>query len=96
MPRVLRLLDLPDHQVKRLGDVVVISSTGLSECGVELLGDLTTFFEGDLALLGFEIALVADDGDGNPFCALKTEVSSKSRTSVRRKPLPDGSGSCRE
>lgn len=70
LPRVLSLLDFTDHQVKRLGNVVVISGTGLGERGVELLGDLTAFLERNLALLGFEIALVADDGDGDPFSAL--------------------------
>lgn len=68
--RVRRLLDLPDHELERLDDVLVVAGTGLRERALEALCELLAVLGRNLALLGSQIALVADDDDRDPFCAL--------------------------
>ena len=68
--RVLALLDLADQQLKGLGDILVVARAGLGESAIELLGQLPALLGCDLALLGPEIALVADDAYRDPVGAL--------------------------
>lgn len=63
---VLGLLDLADQQLKGLGHVRVEACTGLDLGAVKLLGQLLAVLDGDLALLGAQIALVADNHQGHP------------------------------
>lgn len=67
---VLRLLDLGNQQLKSLADVLVISCTRFSPAALDLFRHLLAILRGDLALLGTEIALVADNDDGNGLGAL--------------------------
>ena len=67
---VLALLDLGDHQVEGFLDVLVVPRTGLGPCALEFGGEGSAVVGGDLALCGVEIALVADDDEGDPFRAL--------------------------
>lgn len=68
--RVLGLLNLANHQIKSPAHVDVEPSTGLGETAVELLCELATFFNLNLSLVFVEIALIADNHERNPVCAL--------------------------
>jgi hypothetical protein len=68
--RLCRLLDLSDHHLECLRDVGVVPSTGLSPSCVEFFCELLTLFGCDLALAFANIALVADDYEGDGFGAL--------------------------
>ena len=74
--RILRLLDLADDEVESLADVLVVARAGLGVGAIELLGQRFALLDGDLALLGTEIALVAYDHDGDPFGALESDCIS--------------------
>lgn len=56
---ILRLLDLPNHQVKCLGDIEVKEGTGLGKCTVDFLCQLAALINRHLSLFGLQIALVA-------------------------------------
>lgn len=49
---ILRLLNLPDHEIKRLADILIVPRAGLGVCALELLGQLFPLLQGDLALVG--------------------------------------------
>lgn len=67
---VLRLLDLSDQELERFADVLVISCARLGPAALDLLGHLLSIFGGNLSLLGSQVALVADDDDGDGFGTL--------------------------
>lgn len=87
---VLRLLDLGNQQLKSLADVLVISCTRFGPSALDLFRYLLAILRGDLALLGTEIALVADNDDGNGLGALwkRTKVAEVSDAVLRS--LVDG------
>lgn len=58
--RLLELLDLSDHQIKRPLDVVVQPGTGLGERAVQLFFQTPALVQRDLPLVGLEVALVAN------------------------------------
>ncbi len=68
--RVLRALDLGNHELKGLGDVLVVARAGLGEGAAELRAQLPPFVRRHLPLLGPQVALVADDDEGDGFGAL--------------------------
>lgn len=59
---LLGFLDLGNHQLKGLGDILVDSGAGLYPATLQLLTQLLTFLGGDLSgLSSVDIALVADN-----------------------------------
>jgi hypothetical protein len=69
----LRLLDLGNHQLERLGDVGVVRGAGLGPATLQPLAQLAALLDADLALLRPQIALVTDDDDGDGLGALETD-----------------------
>jgi len=70
LTRVLAGLDLLDQKLEGLLDVLVVPRTGFGPAALELLRELLAVFGGDLALLGTQIGLVANDDDGDPVDSL--------------------------
>lgn len=68
---ILGLLDLSNKLLKGLGDVLVIASTGLGPGTLKLLTKLLAILGSNLPLFGAQIALVADNDDGDPLDALR-------------------------
>lgn len=68
---VLRLLNLRDQELERLGDVLVIAGTGLGPRAVELLRQPAPILLADLSLLWPQIALVTHNDDRDPVRALR-------------------------
>jgi hypothetical protein len=87
---VLRLLDLPDQELESLAHVLVVSRARLGPAALYLLGELLSIFGCDLSLLGSQVALVADDADGDRLSALVFLVSLRVARSGIRAHLPGG------
>lgn len=71
---VLRLLNLSDQELESLAHVLVVSRARLSPAALYLLRELLSVFGCDLSLLGAQVALVADDADGDRLGALRLVV----------------------
>ena len=69
---VLRLLDLPNDQLKGLGDILVVARAGLSPSTLILFRQLLSHFLGNLPLLWTKVTLVAHNHNWYPFRALWT------------------------
>ena len=70
LARVLALLDLGNHEVERLGHVLVVPRTGFCPRALEFVGERAAVFGLDLALFGLEVGFVAYDDEGDRFDAL--------------------------
>lgn len=66
----LALLDLGYHALKGLTNILVESGACFCPATVELLGELTTIFRLDLALLGSQIGFVTNDDQWDRFGTL--------------------------
>ena len=75
LTRILRLLHLPNHQLKSLSNVLIVLCTCFRPSTVEFLSELLAFLCCDLALVWTEIGLVAYYYYRDPICALTTCVS---------------------
>lgn len=64
------LLDLADHELESLADILVVAGAGLGVAAVELLSQSLALLDGDLTLVWTEITLVTNQDDGNPLDAL--------------------------
>lgn len=71
LARVLRLLDLPNHELESLADVFVVSCAGLSPGALELGADFLAAIRRDYSLLGPKVGFVAYDDHGSPVGALE-------------------------
>ena len=71
---LLALLNLSDHALESLADVLIVARAGLGEAAAQLFGKLLAVCECDLALLGAQVGFVADDGEGDCVGALLWEV----------------------
>lgn len=71
---VLRLLNLSDQELESLAHVLVVSRARLGPAALYLLRELLSVFGCHLSLLGAQVALVADDADGDRLGALKSVV----------------------
>ena len=69
----LALFNLGDHALEGLADVLVVARARLGEAAAQLFGEFLAVGEGDLALLGAQIGLVADDCEGDGIGALEGE-----------------------
>jgi hypothetical protein len=67
---LLTLLDLRDHALESLADVLVVARAGLGEAAAQLFGELLAVCERDLALLGSQVGFVAHNREGNCVGAL--------------------------
>lgn len=67
----LALLDLRDHALEGFADVLVVARARFGEAAAQLFGEFLAVGEGDLALLGAQIGLVADDCEGDGIGALE-------------------------
>ena len=67
---VLGLLDLSNHQLKCLGDILVVTSARLSPRTLVLLSELLAILWSDLTLFWTQVALVTNNHDWNPVGAL--------------------------
>jgi hypothetical protein len=67
----LALLDLSNHSFKSFADILVIARARFGETAAQLFGEFLAVGEGDLALFGAQIGLVADDCEGNGVGALE-------------------------
>jgi hypothetical protein len=78
-------LDLVDDQVEGLGDVLVVTGAGLGPAAAELVGERAAGFLVDLALLGPQVRLVADDDhrDGRGALAVRLSVTKKAGAPTR-------------
>lgn len=74
----LALLDLGYHALKGLTNILVKSGTCFCPATVELLGELTTIFRLDLALLGSQIGFVTNDNQWDRLGTLERYVRSGS------------------
>jgi hypothetical protein len=72
---LLTLLDLRDHALESLADVLVVARAGLCEAAAQLFGELLAVCEGDLALLGSQVGFVAHDRERDCVGALCVVVS---------------------
>ena len=79
---VLRLLDLSYQELKGLAHVLVVPRARLGPATLDLLGELLPVLGGDLPLLGSQIALVANDDDGDRLGALEDQLSAFWRSLV--------------
>ena len=73
--RILTLLNLPNHQLKRLLHVLVVARAGLGPAAVQLCGKGLAVVGRDLALFGSQIRLVSDDDERDGFGGLWERVS---------------------
>lgn len=64
------LLNLPNHELECLDNVLIISSASLSPGALELVRELLAFLRGNLPLLWSQVLLVTDDDYRDPFCTL--------------------------
>lgn len=105
----LALLDFGDHAFEGFADVLVVARAGFGEAAAQLLGELLAVCEGDLALFGAQVGLVANnrerDGVGTLEGSSVSEMSARKQGSlasamsraaeqVGRLDLQGGSGSC--
>ena len=67
----LALLNLRDHALESLADVLVVARARFGETAAQLFGEFLAVGEGDLALFGAQIGLVADDCEGDGIGALE-------------------------
>ena len=67
---LLALLDLGDHALEGLADVLVVARARLGEAAAQLLGQLLAVGQRDLALFGTQVGFVADDCEGDGVGAL--------------------------
>lgn len=67
---ILRLLNLTDHQLECLGNILVVASRSFSPSTLVLFCKRLSVLCCDLALLWTQIALVADDDYRNPIRSL--------------------------
>ncbi|KAK7189984.1 hypothetical protein PSPO01_03705 [Paraphaeosphaeria sporulosa] len=74
LARVLTLLDLANHQLKRLLHVLVVARAGLGPAAAQLRRQRLALLGGDLALLRTQIRLVADDDKRDVFGGLCDNV----------------------
>lgn len=70
LARVLRFLNLPDHKLKRLDHIGVVTGGCLAPGAFELLRHLLALLSGDLVHFGLKVALVPDESEGYPVRAL--------------------------
>ena len=70
LARLLALLDLGNHPLESLADILVVARAGLREAAAQLFGELLAVGEGDLALLGAQVGFVAYDCEGDCVGAL--------------------------
>ena len=68
---VLRLLNLTDEQLECFGYVLAVPGTSFGPRAVVLVSERLALLGCHLALLRAEVALVADDADGNGLSALR-------------------------
>ena len=93
---VLGLFDLGDHELKGLGDVLIVAGAGFGPGTLELRPEVLAFFRRHLSLLWTQIALVADDDQRNRFGSLQMDqrLAKVIVTTPARTCIPDDSGSC--
>jgi hypothetical protein len=68
---LLRLLNFGDHHLESSGNVGVLSCAGLEPAALQILRQLLSLLYGDLAFAFADVALVANDDDGNGFGTLR-------------------------
>ena len=76
---ILLLLNLPDHKLKSLGDVLVVPRACLRVSTVVRFSKGFAFLDGDLTLVWTQITLVCHNDNRNPFGALKKMSALKNR-----------------
>jgi hypothetical protein len=85
LARVLGLFDLGNHLFKCLGDILVRSCARFRKATIVLLRELLATRSWYLSLVGLggvKVALVPNNDQGNPFCALQTVISKAHYTRI--------------
>jgi hypothetical protein len=72
---IARLLNLANHQLKSLVDILVITCTGFYPRTLELFAERLAFCGGYLSLFRSQVGLIANNHDGDEVCALGWSVS---------------------
>lgn len=65
LSRLLTFLDLPNHSLESLANILVISRRSFHETAAQLVGQLFPVRGGDLALFGTEVGFVGYDHEGD-------------------------------
>jgi hypothetical protein len=72
----LAFLDLSDHAFESFSDILVVTCACFGEAAAQFFGEFLAIGEGDLALFGTQIGLVADNCEGDGIGALRESVVS--------------------
>ncbi len=71
---VLLFLDLPNHELKGFGDILVVSGACFGVSTVEFLSQSFAILNSDLTLVRTQVTLVPNNDNGDPFRALERSV----------------------
>ena len=91
---VLLFLNLPNHELKGFGNILIVPCACFCVSTVEFLSQSFAVLDGDLALVRTQVTLVSNNNDGNPFRALEWLGVWKGRLLMVKMDLPDDSVFC--